>query len=288
MKILKRALIMLLALKIILLCFYMSGFMRSASENKRLRKELTVNEKVQEVNLDLSRYKDLPEPVRKYFEYTFNGQKSVTVSYVFWKEKGIFKLPVSKKYFAVKSAQTSITTEPKYMWEGLYMNKMLKFPLLESRDVFSVNKHNMRAKAFGHKTVMSTDYSEDLRKSLYTYLMLRYYGTAVDFPWALLPSEYIKWLPKDENHAYLEIIYGDLKGRYLVTFNEKNQIIRMETEDYMLHGNKEKLREVGEKSEYKEINGFMVPAHLEYSWYKEDGNLDSNYIFNIENIEYRK
>ena len=288
MKILKRAVIMLLALAIILLGFYISGFMRSGSENKKLRKELTANEKVQEINLDLNRYTDLPEPVRKYFEYTFNGQKSVTVSYVFWKEKGIFKLPVSKNYFAIKSAQTSITTEPKYMWEGLYMHKILKFPILESRDAFSVDKHNMRAKAFGQKTVMSTDYSEEQRKSLYTYLMLRYYGTAVDFPWALLPSKYIKWLPKDEKHAYLEITYGDLKGRYLVTFNEKNQITKMETEDYMLHGNEAILREVGEKSQYKEINGFMVPTHFEYSWYEKNGNLDSNYIFNIENIEYRK
>ena len=288
MKILKRAVIMLAAFIIIILCFYISGFVRSGSENKRLRKELTANEKIQKINLDLSRYPDLPEPVRKYFEYAFNGQKTVTVSYVFWKEKGIFKLPVSKNYFAVRGAQTSITTEPKYMWEGLYMHKILKFPILESRDAFSVDKHNMRAKAFGQKTVMSTDYSEEQKKSLYTYLMLRYYGTAVDCPWALLPNEYIKWLPKDESHAYLEITYSDFKGKYLVTFNEKNQIIRMETEDYMLHGNEAKLREVGEKSEYKEINGFMVPTHFEYSWYEENGNLDSNYIFNIENIEYRK
>ena len=69
MKILKRAVIMLLALAIILLGFYISGFMRSGSENKKLRKELTANEKVQEINLDLNRYTDLPEPVRKYFEY---------------------------------------------------------------------------------------------------------------------------------------------------------------------------------------------------------------------------
>ena len=65
MKILKRAVIMLLALAIILLGFYISGFMRSGSENKKLRKELTANEKVQEINLDLNRYTDLPEPVRK-------------------------------------------------------------------------------------------------------------------------------------------------------------------------------------------------------------------------------
>ena len=288
MKIFKKIIITVLAAIVILTCFYISGFIKSASENKKLRQELTANTEVQRIDLDLSRYPDLPEPVRKYFEYTFNGQKSIDVKYVFWKEKGIFKLPVSENYFAIKSAQTSITTEPKYMWEGLYMHKILKIPMLESRDAFSIDQHNMRAKAFGQKTVMSTNYSEEQKKSLYTYLMLRYYGTAVDFPWALLPNEYIKWIPKDESHAYLEITYSDMKGRYLVTFNEKNQITKMETEDYMLHGNEAKLREVGEKSEYKEINGFMVPTHLEYNWYEENGKLDSNYIFDIENIEYKK
>jgi isopropylmalate/homocitrate/citramalate synthase len=286
MKITKKIITVLLLIVVILTGLYLSGFVKSGMENKKLRKELTAGTKTQEIDLDLSRYTDLPEPVRKYFEYTFNGKKSITINHVFWKEKGIFKLPVSKNYFAIKSAQTSITTEPKYMWEGLYMNKTFKFPILESRDAFSIDKHNMRAKAFGQKTVMSTNYSQEQKKSLYTYLMLRYYGTALDFPWALLPNEYIKWLPKNDKQAYLEITYKDLKGRYLVTFNEKNQIIKMETEDYMLHGNSTKLREVGEKSEYKEMNGFMVPTHMEYSWYEENGKMDSNYIFDIEKIEY--
>lgn len=288
MGILKKIILLVLILLILAVGFYFSGFIRSGIENQKLRNELTKNIRIQDINLDLSRYNDLPEPVKRYFEYTFNGQSSITVSYVFWKEKGIFKLPVSKDYFAIKSAQTSVTTEPKYMWEGLYMHKTLKFPILESRDAFYVNKHNMRAKVFGQKTVMSTDYSEEQKKSLYTYLMLRYYGTAVDFPWALLPNEYIKWRAIDNNHAYLEIIYADFKGKYLVTFNEKNQIIRMETESFMLHGNEAKLREVGEKSEYKEINGFMLPTHMEYTWYEENGNIDSSYKFDIENIEYKK
>lgn len=286
MKIIKKIIVIILGAAVILFGVYLSGFIKSGFENKKLRQELIKDQKTQEITLDLEKYTDLPEPVRKYFEYTFNGKKSIKINHVFWQEKGIFKLPVSENYFAIKSAQTSITTEPKYMWEGLYMHRMLKFPVLESRDAFSIDKHNMRAKAFGQKTVMSTNYSEEEKKSLYTYLMLRYYGTAPDFPWALLPNEYIKWLAVDDKHAYLEISYKDLKGKYLVTFNEKNQIVQMETEDYMLHGNDSRLREVGKKSEYKEINGFMVPTHMEYTWYMENGEIDSNYIFDINKIEY--
>ena len=286
MKIIRKIMVIILGAVVILSGVYLSGFIKSSFENKKLRQELIKDQKTQEITLDLEKYTDLPEPVRKYFEYTFNGKKSININHVFWQEKGIFKLPVSENYFAIKSAQTSITTEPKYMWEGLYMHRKLKFPVLESRDAFSIDKHNMRAKAFGQKTVMSTNYSEEEKKSLYTYLMLRYYGTAPDFPWALLPNEYIKWLPVDDKHAYLEISYKDLKGKYLVTFNEKNQIVQMETEDYMLHGNDSRLREVGKKSEYKEINGFMVPTHMEYTWYMENGEIDSNYIFDINKIEY--
>lgn len=285
----KRTFIIIIFLLIIgAIGIYYSGFVISNFENKKLREELVEGAEIQEINLDIDKYKDLPEPVRKYFEYTFNGQKSIKIKSVFWKEKGRFKLPISEKYFRIKSAQTSLTTEPKYMWEGLYMNETFRLPMLESRDSFSIDKHNMRAKAFGQKTVMSTNYTDKQRDSLYAYLMLRYYGTALDFPWALLPGEYVAWLPKDDKHAYLEITYNNLKGRYLVTFNDKNQIIRLETEDYILHGNEAKLREVGEKSNYKEINGFMIPTHMNYSWYEEDGTLDSNYIFDISDIEYIK
>lgn len=273
---------------IILAGAYLSGFVRSSFENQKLRKELVGDTQTVDIGLDISEYPDLPEPVKRYFTYTFNGQKSVKIKNVFWKEKGKFKLPVSPKYFSIKSAQTSLTTEPKYMWEGLYSNAAFKFPILESRDAFSINSHNMRAKAFGAKTVMSTDYTAEQKDSLYSYLMLRYYGTALDFPWALLPSEYVKWSPIDDQHAYLDITYDKLKGRYLVTINEKGQITKLETPEYMLHGNSQKLREVGEKSEYKEINGFMIPTHMNYKWYTENNELDSHYEFDIYNIEYVK
>ena len=146
----------------------------------------------------------------------------------------------------------------------------------------------MRAKALGTKTVMSTDYTAEQKESLYAYLMLRYYGTALDFPWALLPNEYVKWSPIDDQHVYLDITYNNLKGRYLVTINEKGQITKLETPEYMLHGNSQKLREVGEKSDYKEINGFMIPTHMNYKWYTESNELDSHYEFDIYDIKYIK
>ncbi len=273
---------------VILVGVYLSGFVRSNFENKKLREELVENAQTTDINLDISKYPDLPEPVKRYFIYTFNGKKSIKIKNVFWKEKGKFKLPISEKYFGIKSAQTSLTTEPKYMWEGLYSNATFKFPVLESRDSFSIDSHNMRAKALGTKTVMSTDYTAEQKESLYAYLMLRYYGTALDFPWALLPNEYVKWSPIDDQHVYLDITYNNLKGRYLVTINEKGQITKLETPEYMLHGNSQKLREVGEKSDYKEINGFMIPTHMNYKWYTESNELDSHYEFDIYDIKYIK
>ena len=284
----KKILLCLVFIIVILTGLYLSGFVRSSFENKKLRKELVGDAQTVEIDLDINKYPDLPEPVKRYFIYTFNGQKSIKIKNVFWKEKGKFKLPISPKYFDIKSAQTSLTTEPKYMWEGLYSDGVFKFPVLESRDAFSIDSHNMRAKVFGAKTVMSTNYTAEQKDSLHSYLMLRYYGTALDFPWALLPSKYVKWSAVDDQHAYLDITYNNLKGRYLVTINEKGQITKLETPEYMLHGNSEKLREVGEKSEYKEINGFMIPTHMNYSWYKENNELDSNYVFDIYDIQYIK
>ena len=76
---------------VILVGVYLSGFVRSNFENKKLREELVENAQTTDINLDISKYPDLPEPVKRYFIYTFNGKKSIKIKNVFWKEKGKFK-----------------------------------------------------------------------------------------------------------------------------------------------------------------------------------------------------
>ena len=258
------------------------GFYSSYSENRALEDQYFSLGEEKVISLDLEKYPDLPKPVRRYFEYAFQGKKEVTARPIHWQEKGEFLLPVGE--FVVNGSQVSRPNQPLYQWEGVYY-KGGWLPFLESRDVFYLYGHNMRAKIFSWFAVMTTNYNPEDEKQLHNYLALRYYGTAVKFPWALLPDSYKKWEPKNENQAYL-VLQGDLKGRYLVTFNEQNQIIRMETEDVMMHGNHEWLREVGEKKNYKLVEGFYVPTRMEYTWYDRENKRNTKYFFDVLEIRY--
>lgn len=265
------------------------GFSISANENKIIKNTYIYSKKLPDTfKLEEQVYSQLPNPVQKYFKYAFNGKKEIQVKYVEWNERGNFTLPVG--HFNTKAQQSSITSAPIYIWDGKFYSKAIPFmPFIESRDAFMLNQHNMRAKLLGLIKVMKTDYLSQREKDLlHSNLILRYYGTALNFPWALLPSKYVYWEAIDHSNAYLILNYNNYKGRYKVTFGSDGKIIKMETTDFMLHGNDGKLKEIAKKSNYKEINGFMVPTKMDYSWFREDGVLDSHYEFEITSINYVK
>ena len=269
-----------------LLTLASAGFVISDVEHRGLVEEM-VHRPAQPttVSLDPSRYADLPAPVQRYFRYAFNGQERVRVETVHWRESGRFKLPVGE--FSITASQHSLGDRPNYVWRGVYRND-LGLPVLESRDAFSPERHSMRAKLMGYVTVMDTRYTDPQKLAeLHSYLALRYYGTALAFPWALLPNDHIDWEPKSASQAWLVLDHGELQGRYRVTIDDRGRITRMETPDLMLHGNDSWLREVGDKGGYREVNGLMVPTELDYRWYTEAGDLESRYRMTMTDIEWR-
>lgn len=219
------------------------------------------------VTIDLSPdvYADLPAPVRRYFDYAFNGQTSVTLRGVEWKQAGDFLLPVVGQFLA-DGRQVSHPNRPVYAFTGWFWRYGL--PLIESRDAFFVDEHDMRAKLLGWMTVMHTNYqSSEQVNSLYSYLLLRYYGQAPLMPWTLLPNDFVVWEESDETSAHLRITHGDLEGSYFVSFGPDGEIVSMNGDRLLMEGNETMQREVGLKSEYREIGGFMVPTRLEYLWH---------------------
>lgn len=275
-----------LVLTIVALLFaiaWYAGFYLADQERKAFLTRHVISPDAKAV-IDLSptRYANLPDPVRRYFDYAFNGQTSVKAHWVEWQERGDFLLPVGQ--FTTRGQQASQARKPIYAWTGSFWRYGL--PLLESRDAFHLDGHNMRAKLFGWITVMHTDYEtpEEI-DSLYSYLVLRYYGQAPVIPWALLPNDYVSWQAVNTTSARLVITHPGLRGNYLVTFAADGRIKQMAIEQFLLEGNHVMQREVGMKQNYQEVNGFRVPTQMDYRWYLEDGTLSSHYQFEIGDIQ---
>lgn len=260
------------------------GFMRASRENARLIDTgITGSAPVVTIDLRPEVYADLPLPVRRYFDFAFNGQTEVTLRGVKWREDGDFLLPVGE--FRARGQQINRPTIPDYAWTGTFYR--LGLPIIESRDAFFSGIHNMRAKLFGWITVMQTDYERPEQiASLHSYLTLRYYGQAPLMPWAFLPNDHVAWEARDESSALLRITRPGLDGAYIVSFGDDGQITEMATDRLLMEGNETMQREVGQKLDYREVGGFMVPTRMDYLWTLEDGTVSSHYRFTVRDVEW--
>lgn len=281
----RNSVIILAVLLLVGIVIASGGFVVSAVQHQHLIHayvdELAHTERI---SLSPERYEALPEPVQRYFRFAFADRDSIEVASVHWQETGQFLLPVGE--FSIRASQHSRIDSPGYVWHGFYTTHF-GLPMLDSHDAFMPGQHNMRAKLLGYHTVMQTDYQQPADvQALHSYLALRYFGSAPAFPWVLLPGEYHRWEAHNDEQAWLVLDHEHLEGRYLVTFGEDGRITQMETPDLMLHGNFSRLREVGQKLDYEQMNGLMVPTRYDYRWYDEEGALDSHYQFALRDLTY--
>lgn len=113
--------------------------------------------------------------------------------------------------------------------------------------------------------------------------LLRWLAESVWFPTNLLPSDKLKWLPIDDHSAKLLFNYQGISLFYIITFNEKNEIIQLETERYYDEKNIKKW--TGNCSNYREINAVKIPTIMRASWRLEEGDHDY-VIFHLKDLEY--
>jgi hypothetical protein len=115
--------------------------------------------------------------------------------------------------------------------------------------------------------------------------LLRWLSESVWFPTNLLPSENLMWAAIDNSSAKLTFSYNGLSLFYIVTFNDKGEIVQMETKRYM--GEKRLETWIIKPDKYEEINGILIPTKAEVFWRLKER--DFSYArFRVQKIEYEK
>lgn len=227
-------------------------------------------------------YAALPSPVRRYVDFALGDRRRFPHARFSWTEDGTFTLP-ELGTFTMRGRQTSRVDAATYVWRG-YMWRAGGLMLVETRDAFSADDtHDMRGKLWGLKTIMHTAYDAPAdRDSLHAYLRLRYYGTALNFPWVLVTDPAIWWEAdaEDPDAAWMTITDAAAPARYRVTFAADGRITRMDSPDMHLHGNGELLRESSTRGAYADWDGMKVPTHMTYTWTSPEGAV-TRYDFRI-------
>lgn len=215
---------------------------------------------------------NLPKPVQGYFRHTLKEGQTY-INSVRLLHSGKFKTDIKKDWVNIKGEQYFTAATPGFIWKG-------KTKMFTARDMYIADTGRLIVSLFSLFKVVDGK-GENFNQGE----LLRWLGESVWFPTNLLPSENLNWFPINDSSAKLTFNYKGLSVFYIVTFNNKNEIVQMETERYMGDANLEKW--VGKLADYKEINGVIIPTKIEALWRLKEG--DFSYVnFNLDKIEYDK
>jgi hypothetical protein len=214
----------------------------------------------------------LPEPVQRYFKYVLKeGQPYI--SYVRLIHNGEFKTGLNKAWAKIKGEQYFTVEKPGYIWKGTAS-------LVTARDMYISDKGRLIV------TLLALINVVDGKGKIFNEAEFqRWLAESVWFPTNLLPSERLQWSAIDADTARLSFKYKELFISYLVTFNKAGEITQMETKRYMDDKNKETW--LVNLTQYREMNGIIVPTNAEAIWILKKG--DYSYAkFVVKKMEYNK
>lgn len=221
-------------------------------------------------NFSYEQLEGLPEPVRRYFLNVMKAGQPY-IRYVRLKHGGWFKTGKDRKKMNIEGEQYFTTSKPGFVWKG-------KTSLFSAWDMYLNDKGRLVVSLFGLIRIVNEKGPEVNQAEL-----LRWLGESVWFPTNLLPRENLHWSSIDDSHARLTFEYKGLSIYYRVTFNDNNEIVKLETERYM--GDEGLTPWVGEVSEYQEVEGVWVPTVIKASWILEDGKYTYGH-FRVREMEY--
>lgn len=257
-----------LALILIVIILLRINFTRNFEE--KINTLFSGIENIPTYHFSYSQVEQLPLPVQKYFKYTLRNNQQI-IGCVRLKHKGKFKTAPDKPWKDITGEQYFMTGTPGFIWKG-------KIGPITAQDIYLNEKGKLMVSLFETFTIMSTQGEKIDQGEL-----LRWLGESVWFPTNLLPHDRLKWEPINDKSAKLIFDYKGQSVYYKVIFNKTGQITQLETERFYNGQQLEKW--VGNCSEYKEINGYMIPTFMSASWKLSTG--DYTYAnFQLTNIEY--
>lgn len=211
--------------------------------------------------------KELPEPVKKYFNLVLKDG-SLFINSLLLKQEGAFLIsPDSKKHLETKAKQKFHINTSSFIWDS----KISFFPFisLNVRDSYIKDKGLMRVTLF---------YLFDLvrlkdKKELSEASLQRYLAEAVWFPTALLPSNGVVWESIDKTKAKATISNKETTVSLEFRFDGEGYITSVYSPNRLREQNKQFIPTPweGEYSCYKEFNGYKVPSRAKVKWYLKSG-----------------
>lgn len=207
----------------------------------------------------------VPAPVERYFRFALiDGQPGISRAWL--RSTGDF-LGNPPDGWSTFTAQQHVSIRPYgFVWDASI--RMMPVVPVRVRDGYVEGGGMMHAKVGGLVTVI------DLRDTpeMAAGSLLRYLAEATWYPTALLPSADIRWDPLDDRSARVTLRDGETTVALDVFFGDQGEIIRVWAMRHReVDGTMVLTPWEGTFSDYRRLDGMMVPARGEVAWLLPDG-----------------
>lgn len=227
--------------------------------------------------LTAERARTLPEPIRRYMEYTDVAGKR-WIQRVRLKQTGRFRLSLEQPWMPVTAEQTFTTDPPGFVWKARF--KLAGLPLMSARDSYQDGHGHMFGKMVGLFTIFDSR-GDQLDQGT----MMRYLGEMIWFPTAFL-GENITWQGIDEHTAQVTLTDQGRSVSAHMTFDDEGRPTlfnglryREAKGEYSLDSWSVPMTEYGARA------GLNIPTRGLVTWNLPSGDLPY-YDWSIGEVEY--
>ena len=212
----------------------------------------------------------LPSPVQRYFKHVIkDGQPYINSARLM--HDGQFRAGLDKDWADIAGQQYFTTGTPGFIWKG----KTSQFTAI---DQYVDGKGSLQVFLMSIVRIANGSGEKYNQGELQRWLC-----ESVWFPTNLLPGEQLQWSAIDDHTATLAFTNEGQTVSFVVTFNQANEIVQMETRRYLGESGLENW--VTKMSDYQELNGVKIPATAEALWRLAGGDI-SYARFHVKRLEY--
>ncbi len=209
---------------------------------------------------DASELDDLPEPVQRYFEYTFVGSPE-RYSYVELTQSGDFRRPLTDGFNLTTAEQTVAVGTPALMFSA--RTEMIPCLLWATAyDHYAEGEMEMKAKVLSTLTVVNESETPALNQtSLQRWLL-----ESPMYPASLLPGGPVRWEAINDSQARAVLEADGLEASLVATFRADGSLESFMAEadgdlTTPYHGSGEHVA----RDDYREVGGMMIPHRFTIS-----------------------
>ncbi|AIF51810.1 DUF6544 family protein [Pelosinus sp. UFO1] len=212
---------------------------------------------------------NLPSPVQRYFRYCgYIGTEKMTNVKFLWDDVN-FKIRLDKPWTKMEVQQYNFASEPGRI-TYMYI-KMFGIIPMEAKEEYLNGKGTMLGKLLKKVTIFDNRGSETNASQAINYL-----AESLFVPTCALQQN-ILWQYIDQNHVKAIYEYKGVKVEGILTFNDKGEYTKFETEDRYMDtggGTLKKTKWTAEVCNYVEKNGIAIPSDLKAIWNLPTGDFE--------------